>query len=901
MWQVARCAVVLGLLAAGTGCAAEAPEPVVLELFGPPDTDTLQVWIKSGGEGTRRVQTPDGEPQEVPLSGDGLAAAPFRLELQPGGGSTSGELVLHLAAWQANRTLAVGDVQVEVGTGLLVQKVQLVPWSSGCDGDGDTFSDCDLAGCCDHLVPALQDAVSDCLDTAAAVAAAREGRECRPLDRSAELAARAIHPFRPPSFGTPITICDDCLDQDCDGRDEACDFPDGDGDGTPPPYDCADDDPERHPGATERCSFRDEDCDGQTDEGFDVDGDGYKVCEGDCDDGDPAVYPGAEPVCGDGIDQTCEVAPGQPFDDPCPETDLDGDGFPGREAGGADCEDWDAGRFPGARDLCGDGVDQDCDDEDRRCPFGDEDGDGEPSVATGGGDCDDEDPLVYPGAPERCGDGVDQDCDGLDASCDGDGDGDGYLPGSGDCDDDDGRRHPGVPELCNGADDDCDGLVDEGNPLTLAGEEAHPPRCYTGSQPTRHVGACEDGYLVCTRVVAVRPTLYCTGDRLPEAETCTNEGADDDCNHVADDVPGRGDMCDTGQPGNCLAGTWQCRSGELFCQPDREPMEDLACDGVDADCDGVADPDEVLAAWHTRSCFESHALPGVGRCRAGLESCCVGIEGCRASNYGECRGQVLPRTERCNNEGEDDDCNGERDDVAGRGDSCDSGALGACAAGRKECHGGLLVCDQVVFPQNEVCNSVDDDCNGQTDETDPRLGDYCNTGRPGPCAGGRRVCTGGRLRCQQTMAGEPETCDGVDNDCDGPVDEGFQGEGDDCDVPGRPAGRCRRGERICVNGSLGCRPLYSDTPNGDADCDGVDDDCDERVDEDWQVVWCDTGLLGICRGGDRVCLPGGQTQCRQRWQAGTEVCDNERDDDCDGLTDAADEQDCPPGGGGGGG
>lgn len=108
----------------------------------------------------------------------------------------------------------------------------------------------------------------------------------------------------------------------------------------------------------------------------------------------------------------------------------------------------------------------------------DADGDGHDSIESGGDDCDDTDPTIQPGAEDVC-DGLDNDCDGLIeedapmhyADLDGDGYGDpgagtgcnGVGPANGsDCDDSDSLRYPGSDERCNDADDDCDGLVDEG-------------------------------------------------------------------------------------------------------------------------------------------------------------------------------------------------------------------------------------------------------------------------------------------------------------------------------------------------------------------------------------------------------------------------------------------------------
>lgn len=88
-----------------------------------------------------------------------------------------------------------------------------------------------------------------------------------------------------------------CCDQDNDGFNRT---------GCGAQLDCNDNNANIHPNASEVCDGVDNNCNGQIDEGFDQDGDGYKTCQGDCNDNDSSIYPGASEVCDDGPDNNCD-------------------------------------------------------------------------------------------------------------------------------------------------------------------------------------------------------------------------------------------------------------------------------------------------------------------------------------------------------------------------------------------------------------------------------------------------------------------------------------------------------------------------------------------------------------------------------------------------------------------
>ncbi len=449
----------------------------------------------------------------------------------------------------------------------------------------------------------------------------------------------------------------------------------------------------------------------------------------------------------------------------------------------------------------------------------------------GAEDCDDGDATVYPGAEELC-DAVDNDCDGeIDedasdaatwyADVDGDGFGDpgssvtacdvpsGYLDNAEDCDDGDAAVFPGAVEACNGVDHDCDGAIDEDAALETN---------------TFYVDADGDGY----------------GDIDSTVEACAAPSGTVELAYASD-----------------------CDDSDAAVHPAAEEV----CNGVDDDCDEAIDED-VTETFYADADFD-----GYGDAAATYEAC--EEEAGLSADDADCDdgdAAIHPgAAESCN--GVDDDCDGEIDeddaiDASTWYADADADGYGSATVTTTACEapGGYGTdtsdCDDfndTVHPgADELCDAVDNDCDGAVDEDDASdastwYGDGDGDGYGDPsatsvaCTAPSGTVDNGEDCDDGDAAVSPaadEACNGVDDDCDGAVDEDAAIDAGTwySDADGDGYGDLSSSLRACEQPS-GAVADSADCDDGDAAinpgvdelCDGVDNDCDGSVDEDAAV------------------------------------------------------------------
>ncbi|NOZ00281.1 MAG: carboxypeptidase regulatory-like domain-containing protein [Deltaproteobacteria bacterium] len=316
----------------------------------------------------------------------------------------------------------------------------------------------------------------------------------------------------------------------------------------------------------------------------------------------------------------------------------------------------------------------------------------------------------------------------------------------------------------------------------------------------------------------------------------------------------------------CTAGIVSCDYSDVVGFEEQE----TTCDGKDNDCDG--DTDEDITSTEKGICFD---LGVCGAAGAVIPRQCVGGKWvCQYSGVKDWEAQETRL------DGLDNDCDGETDEgLAGL--PCESTNANGTCKGKTKYESGGVVCT-APEPAPEVCDDIDNDCNGVTDEdlsstTQGECSDKGVCGDAGVVI--TRHCESGTWVCEyQDVPGYEvieASCDGLDNNCDGATDEMLVGA--PCDLTNE-YGTCP--------GATKCDGLGGTMCVGDAaapeTCDLLDNDCDGATDEDLEGLQCvNTNQWGSCPGLSTC--DGVELKCVGE-TASREICDGQ-DNDCDGGTD----------------
>jgi hypothetical protein len=366
--------------------------------------------------------------------------------------------------------------------------------------------------------------------------------------------------------------------------------------------------------------------------------------------------------------------------------------------------------------------------------------------------------------------------------------------------------------ICNQKDDDCDGTTDED--VDLQNDPKNCGKC--GSTclfaHAPEGGACKDGTCVLDNTKC-EPGFYDADSKAangceyqcavsdPPLELCNL--LDDDCDGLRDEDQSNdsnnnnvtindarvGQACQEDQ-GECKSGLTACVDGQVICRDHVGPSRDV-CDGKDNDCDGNTDEEYDFQndPRNCGTCGNSCSFANANaRCQSGtcvVLSCATGYWGADCSYRCDYKGNEV-----CN--GIDDDCDGQTDEnLTPPSNPCKSngvcGSGGNPLVGQMTCgHASGWFCDYSGLSNYQAvetyCDHLDNDCDGQTDEAYPLLGQTCYaTSADGCRAAGTWQCVNSNREAAAICADannmpvtpvkKSEVCNGVDDDCDGAIDE----------------------------------------------------------------------------------------------------------------------------------
>ena len=433
--------------------------------------------------------------------------------------------------------------------------------------------------------------------------------------------------------------------------------------------------------------------------------------------------------------------------------------------------------------------------------------------------------------------------------------------------------------LCDGRDNDCDGFADN----TLVAPAAN-----------LNTGVCSDAVKTCGGVAGWQEPSYAliAGFELDEV-SC--DGLDNDCDGFDDE--NLSTLLSNLQHGVCEGMTKICDGSGGWQEPDYGTLptfqlNETYCDGLDNDCDGEMDEDLVapLAAYQEGVCL-------------GATLSCAGVSGWTEPDYSLLTGHEASET-AC--DGLDNDCDGNIDEQLVAPESeltsgvC-AGSVKVCAASQGWVEPDYAQIEGYVVEESQQCDDLDNDCDGDVDETfsengvlkfveadgvtELYKGQECGTGS---CSGGQVVCAedAESLSCSTLSLATLEVCDGRDNDCNTVVD----------DIQNQPTaniqfGVCQGSLKVCAGVSGWDEPDYESITGFESDevsCDGLDNNCDGLADNGLSAPLA-LKQAGVCAGAVKTCdgnggwLEPGYTNLAG-FEASEITCDD-LDNDCDGETD----------------